>query len=601
MSALARPAVRTVVPIAAGVAVLGLGAVAERNALDGGIWGPWLVGLDAAVGVVTVLAGVAAWLLRADSRVGPALVGIGALWFPGAFGYGRNMDLVDFVGFPLQGWHDILLVALLVAVTPGGLTGNVARAIVWGGLLAHLGLALARLLLRPPIDPTTCFCIGNRITGIVDPLPYDTAVRVTSVGEAAFAVAALGLVVVRWRRSSGPVRRTVGLLLATGVAAVVVVTYNRLVTRAFGVPVPSGDTPVVIMALLRITIPLTIIWSLGRGRRARSRVADVVLSLEGRGVDAGSKVLSRALDDPSVRLLRWSGSREVYVDTDGRAVALPPAGAPHAATRLERDGMPLGAIVHDAGLLHEPELLRAVASAARLALHNERLADEVRARLDDVQASRLRIVEAGDEERRRLERDLHDGAQQRLVALSIRLRALEQRVSETGNIVVADELDRTAEELNETIRAIREMVRGIRPPVLAESGLPGALLSLADRAPIPVSVDDTLAARPAEVVEAALYFVASEALTNVLKHAHAPRAEIELRADGSAVVMAIRDGGCGGAGFCDEGGLRGLRDRVEALGGSLTLVSPPGGGTTVVARIPDYGRPHGLTGGAARR
>ena len=154
---------------------------------------------------------------------------------------------------------------------------------------------------------------------------------------------------------------------------------------------------------------------------------------------------------------------------------------------LERDGVLLGALVHDAALREEPELLEAVAAAARLALHNERLAGEVRAQLDEVHASRQRIVAAGDAERRRLERDLHDGAQQQLIALALRLRTLERRAGSSGNVALADELEALATELDAAMAGIRELARGIRPPVLNEEGLGPALVALADRVPLPVA------------------------------------------------------------------------------------------------------------------
>ena len=199
---------------------------------------------------------------------------------------------------------------------------------------------------------------------------------------------------------------------------------------------------------------------------------------------------------------------------------------------IERDGTPLGAIVHDAALLEEPELLRAVAAAARLALHNERLAEEVRARLEDVQASRQRIVAAGDAERRRLERDLHDGAQQRLVALALRLRTLERATGASGNIRLADDLELLASELDTTIAEVRELARGIRPPALGEAGLGAALEALADRTPVPMRVDAELPRRLPDVVEAAAYFAASEAVANVLKHAGAGHVRIVASDDG---------------------------------------------------------------------
>ena len=292
-------------PVAAAVA-LAVGAFAELAALGGNVWPAWLVAVDAAVGVATVLAGLAAWLARPESRAGPALVGIGGLWFLGAFGYGADMDLVDLVGFPLQGWHDVLQIVLLLALTPGGLRDRSAQAIAAGAVAAHAALALARLLLRPPLDVTSCLCVPNRFTGITDPGAYETAVRISSVAEAAFVLAALVLIAVRWQRATGPAQRTLGPLLAAGVATAVLVTYNRVVTRVLGAPAQPGHAMLVAMAALRSTIVLAVAFSLIRGRRARTRVADVIVDLDDRGVDGGSASMRRALGDPSLRLLRWS-------------------------------------------------------------------------------------------------------------------------------------------------------------------------------------------------------------------------------------------------------------------------------------------------------
>jgi signal transduction histidine kinase len=563
--------------VAAAAVALAVGALAEREVLSGDIWGPWLVAVDASVGIATVLAGLAAWLTRPQSRVGPALVGIGGLWFLGGFAYGNNADLIDFVGFPLQGWHDVLLIGLLLAVTPGGLRERRAQLIAGGALAAHLVLALARLLLRPPLDITSCFCVGNRITGVVDPAAYDAAVRIASIAEAAFGIAALWLAWVRWREASGAARRTLAPLLVATAAVAALITYNRVATRVVSGPVESPHLMIVLMGAVRIAIPVAIVLSLARGRRARTRVADVVMRLDDEGLAGGSAAMRRALDDPGLSLLRWSPEHSAYLDADGHPTPLPEPGDRLAATALERDSAVLGALIHDAALREEPELLSAVAAAARLALHNERLADHL-------QASRERIVTSGDAERRRLERDLHDGAQQRLVALAVRLRALERKAGGSGNIGLADELDDLATELDGAMADMRELARGIRPPVLNEQGLGPALKALAERVPPRIDTTIDLNGRLPDVVESTAYFAASEALANVLKHAGATHITLRAALDQDELVLSVVDDGRGGA--QPANGLVGLADRLEALGGSLTVESPRAEGTTLTARMP---------------
>lgn len=574
---------RGALPACAALLVLLFGAVAEWAAWRGDVWSNELVLLDATVGVATTVAGAIAWAARPASRVGPVLVAVGALWFPGAFGYGRNQALVDFVGFPLQGWHEALLVALLVAISAGGLRDPWSRLIVGGGLGAHAVLSLARLLLRPPLDPTSCFCVGNRLTGIVEPDAYETAVRIGSAVEAGFACAALVLLTVRWSKTRGAARRQTGFLLGVGALAVAVVVANRIVFRVLRTPAPSSELGVALMAGARLLIPVALVASLIRGSRARGRVADVVIELDDRGAAAGTVTLRKALADPGVELLRFEHGR--YVDTAGRPAELPPPGAPLAATVLEREGTPLGAIVHDAALIHEPELLHAVRAAARLALDNERLTAQLRERLVEVESSRRRIVEAAEDERRRLERDLHDDVQQRLVSLKMRLRQLETKASGRGRLELADAVGAMATDLGATIDGIRSIARGVRSPVLAEGGLRAALEALVDRTALVVELDAQIATPSSEAVEAAAFYVASEALANAAKHAEATRVLISARSGAEGLELAIADDGRGGASLQSGGGLEGLLDRVEALGGSLELRSGASG-TTIRARFP---------------
>jgi signal transduction histidine kinase len=202
-------------------------------------------------------------------------------------------------------------------------------------------------------------------------------------------------------------------------------------------------------------------------------------------------------------------------------------------------------------------------------------------------ASRVRIVEAGDEARRRIERDLHDGAQQRLVTVALHLRLARNRVGDDeASRDLRELLDASTAELALALEDLRELARGIHPAILAERGLEPALRTLIDRCPTPVGLEVDLPCRLEPKLEAALYFTVSEALANVVKYASATEVVIRASADDRQAVIEIRDDGVGGADPSRGSGLRGLADRVEAVGGWLSVTSPPGGGTTVVATVP---------------
>ena len=229
--------------------------------------------------------------------------------------------------------------------------------------------------------------------------------------------------------------------------------------------------------------------------------------------------------------------REAFVDEAGHPVALPEPGSGRAWTAVEQDGRRVAAIVHDAALDTSPELVHAAAAASSLAIDNERLKADLRARVEDLRVSRLRIVEAADEARRRIERDLHDGAQQQLLALALELRVLRSSISdpEAGPLV-----DGLAVRLDAALGELRELARGIHPAILTRSGLEPAIAALAERAPVPVRVECAIDGRLAPAVEAAAYFVVAEALTNVARYAHAPEARVQLRRDGDADRRARR-------------------------------------------------------------
>ena len=253
---------------------------------------------------------------------------------------------------------------------------------------------------------------------------------------------------------------------------------------------------------------------------------------------------------------------------------------------MERDGRVMATLVYDAALDDDPELVEAVGAAAAIALENEQLHAESEARLEELRASRERLVAAGDAERRRLERNLHDGAQQRLVALSLQLRMIQGRIRRDP--AAAEHLvDAASDELAQSLAELRELARGIHPAVL-NHGLPAALEALADRSPVPTAVDVRDAASGCrETVELAAYFVASEALANVAKYSQAERASVRLtRTDGVAVIE-IADDGIGGADAA--GGLRSARARATASrrsAGGSTSPARPGAGTVVTAELP---------------
>ena len=217
--------------------------------------------------------------------------------------------------------------------------------------------------------------------------------------------------------------------------------------------------------------------------------------------------------------------------------------------------------------------------------HDSRRARQLRTRVEDLRDARQRILAAADEERRRIERDLHDGAQQRLVAVTLTLRLAQSRIT-TDPAGAAELVAQAREEAQLAIDELRELARGIHPALLTDRGLGAALEALATRAPVPVQISGVPDDRLCEPVEACAYYVTAEALTNIAKYANASEAFVELSLEDGRLRLQVRDDGVGGAEASSGSGLRGLRDRVEAVDGHLELDSPPGGGTTITVEIP---------------
>jgi signal transduction histidine kinase len=321
-------------------------------------------------------------------------------------------------------------------------------------------------------------------------------------------------------------------------------------------------------------------------RLAQGAVAGLVVELGGPEPGADPKAaLSRALGDPSLALGYWFAAESRYVDRDGKPVELPEAGSGRRSTVVERDGQPVAVLIHDAALEHNAGLVDSVSAAAGLALENERLQAELRARLVELQASRARLVEATDAERRRIERDLHDGTQQRLVSIAMSLGLAEAKLPadpEHAKPIVTE--TRTA--LAAALAELRDLTQGIYPTILTERGLSAALDELCGRSALTGHLRLFLDGRLPAPVETAAYYVVSEALTNAAKHSQASEVRVAANSSGGILTVEVADDGVGGAGNGTGSGLRGLADRVEALDGRLTVSSPPGRGTTLRAEFP---------------
>jgi signal transduction histidine kinase len=293
-------------------------------------------------------------------------------------------------------------------------------------------------------------------------------------------------------------------------------------------------------------------------------------------------VVGRALADPRAELLFWLPESRRYAKASGELVAALPDDGRARSDLGSRDD-PTAVLLHDPALLERPRLLEGILTAAALSAEIARLRVEVRLQLQEVEESRARIVEAGYEERRRLERDLHDGAQQRLVSLGLHVRRLQRTLPKDAHIL-APALDEVVSEIGSAITDLRRIAAGVRPARLDE-GLAAALRDLARTAPVPVEVEAPLG-RVAASVEAAAYFVACEALTNAVKHASASRIAVSARRDNGTLLLTVADDGVGGAVERRGRGIAGLRDRVAAHGGRLELKSPHGGGTHIEVALP---------------
>jgi signal transduction histidine kinase len=547
-------------------------------ARDGDVADPWLTAtLTLAIGWSFLGSGLLVWAREEENPLGVLMAALGLAWLAGAVAGEVGSSFSSWLAFAAVNGAVAMFAHVLVAFPTGRLATRGERVLV-GAAYADLVL-LAPLWLAargeaPALDGTA---------GLLRPEHFPSTLGGPPAAIALLLAAALGLLLWRrWHWATRHTRHTLSLVLLAGGASLVLMVSAPVVERSS----PEVARALGWAALAAFgAVPLAVLAGILRSRLARASVAVLVRELDTAGTPGALRdALRRALGDPTLRLAYWVPETRRFVDIRGRPFELPWEGSSQVATMVDREGRRIAAIVHDASLRDSPELLEAVTSAAGLALENGRLHAELRAHVDDLRESRARIVEAGDAERRRLERNLHDGAQQRLVAIALHLRLIESKIR-TDPDAAAQYVVQVGEELNEALEELRELARGIHPAILTDRGLGPALEAVAARSPVPVKLSAPVERMPAPV-EAAIYYVVSEALANVAKYAQASNVTVEVaRADGHAVV-AVADDGVGGADAGGGSGLRGLDDRVAALDGRLNVDSAPSGGTRIHAVIP---------------
>jgi signal transduction histidine kinase len=545
-----------------------------------GLW----VALMLVIGYGFLGVGIYAWWRRPDNRVGSLMVATAFAWFVFTLSE-TDVSSLFTVGATFGNVFAVAALHLALAYPSGRLGPRADRIVVFAGYVVASVVLVPATLFFDPAAVGCGECPANAFLVHSDPGLAEELFRAASVIGIVYLTIALSRIVLRWLRASRPQRRELAGVLGAS-AALLTLLGTTLLLDLLGAGDETTDAIFYSTLVPFGLVPWIFLAGLARARiLAGGKVGDLVARLsEAPGPGALRDALADTLADPSLELAYWIPQSERYVDFEGRRVELPPPGGARAVTGVEHEGRRVAAIVHDTTLLQNPNLVRAAGSAAALALENERLEAELRAKVEELRSSRERLIEAGMAERRSLERNLHDGAQQRLVSLALSMRMARGRIHEDPDSAEAL-LDKAGRELELALRELRELARGIHPAVLSERGLPAALGTLAHRAPLEVEVAAPEERLPAPV-ELAAYYVVSEALTNVVKYADATRAAIEVSRDNGRVTVEVSDDGVGGADPARGSGLRGLADRVGALDGRLEVDSERGGGTTVRARIP---------------
>jgi len=552
------------------------------------VWSSWLPNSQyapveisfAVVGLSFMVAGIAAWQRWPDSRLGLLFTIIGYLYLVPYILVNLANPAAWTIGNLSEGISGAALAHLGLAWPTGRLRSRFECGVIVANYVQNIAFnTAATMVWNPAFSGCNASCPANvLLIGNGSRSAWNTLDTIAALVGLVITGIVLTLIVRHWRSARGWSRRAMIPLLwiAPAVGAENILTgslfhFPALVTYA-------------LLPLLLLAGPVLFVISTVRARTAGGALGTAIVDLEpgaspGRLRDA----LARALGDSTLQLAFRQPGGAGHLDTSGQAVDADRLDSGRAVAPIAGSG---GAVlVYDEGLELEPQLVKLTAAAASMALEHTRLQAEVQAQLEQVRASRARLVEAGDAERRRLERDLHDGAQQRLVTLSLALGMARDRAAE-ADPELGSLIESASKEAREALTELRELARGIHPAVLTETGLTGAVQALVERSPVAATITAVPHGRYPAAIEATAYFVVSEALANVAKHARADGAEVMIRKFPGRLLVEVSDDGAGGARSEAGSGLRGLADRVASVGGVLRVDSPPGGGTRLEADIP---------------
>jgi signal transduction histidine kinase len=556
-----------------------VGTASVAYALAGGV-----TPLTEIVGTILVAASFVAAGVLARSRRPNNPLGL-AMWATGlcllaSLVQGPPIPALALIGVAAGTASGVLLGYLILSFPSGRLESRAHRAFLTGAALL-IGLTnLARLAATGPIDGH-----ANPYQLISDPSLAELTVAAEQAVTVGVLLGFLVLFLARWAGASRPARRVLAPVLLPSLLLVLTLVLSVLADAAQ----LDGELKAAITLagiLVRALVPIGFLVGLLRTRLTHAAIVDLILDIG--QTPAPSELgaaLSRALGDPALSVMYWSGEANAFIDSDEQPTALPSAESGQAVTILERAGATIAAIVHDPVLLEDPAFASTVAGAMRLAVENDRLHSEVDSQIEEVKASRARVVAAGDAERKRVERDLHDGAQQRLVALTLSLQEAQLQLGDRLDPAARMSLEQASHNADAALRELRDLARGIHPLVLTQAGLEPAVASLVVRSGLEIDLQ-VEPGRYASPLETTVYFLVSEALANMTKHANAASAHVHIHWSDGYLTVDVLDDGIGGADPAAGTGLRGIADRLAAVDGTLEVSGVAPHGTRLLARIP---------------
>jgi signal transduction histidine kinase len=521
-----------------------------------------------------IFAGIVAWRRRPDSFFGPLMI---------LAGFVTQLSILQWSSQPLLNTVgqlcDLLVAAvwlhLFLAYPSGRLAGRAERIVVIIGYLAAVGLQIVILMLGGFNDL-------HLLTAFKRQTAAEAIQNVQLLTLSAVAIVGVALLWWRWRSLPQWQRRRPAQILINCFSLTLLMLAGLLTAGTFQL---LGFEIIRLATFTAAGLaPLAFLAGLLDARLAKAGVGELLVQLRTDPAPDLRELLAQALRDPTLSLIYWLPQYGSWADQDGNPRSLPASDSGRRVTFVKQNGEQIAALIYDAALGEEPELVEAVSAAAGIALENGRLEAELRARLQELQGSRSRVVEAQQNERRRLERNLHDGAQQRLVALALELGLLAEKAN--NDPATQERLKRARSEVAESLDELRDIARGLHPAVVSGHGLAVALESLAATTPLEVHLKTDGLPRLPEQLEVAAYYVVSESLTNAAKHAQADTVTVKVGVTTDTLIVEIVDNGIGGADSERGTGLRGLADRIEALNGHLRVWSSVGKGTRVRAEIP---------------